>query len=158
MLESLSHGTSTAAKFLALPAEERRTALAQLGLLRYAPLFVFMAASTANIAVLGRWFAAPDRVKFPDLRGADLAHLDLSRTNLIRADLTGADLRGAVLRQADLLFARLVDADLTDADLRGATLNESVWQGARVTNCLLTDTVGLTASQRISLGQRGAVL
>ncbi len=57
-----------------------------------------------------------------DLSRTDLIGANLRRANLRRADLIGADLRGANLHLADLTEAYLIGADLTEADLIGANL------------------------------------
>lgn len=142
------------ADFLARGSEDRLLILRRLGLARY-PFLTRMCLSEPNIACVARFFEHPDRVKFPDLRGADLAGLGLDGVNFIRANLTGADLRGSCLRGADLVFAQLTNADLRGADLREATLSETRWSGARVEGCRLG--VGLTATQRADLKARGAV-
>jgi uncharacterized protein YjbI with pentapeptide repeats len=66
-----------------------------------------------------------------DLRGADLTGVDLARISLVganlqeawlmKANLEGADLEGANLQRAWLSGARLTRAYLTDARLEGAT-------------------------------------
>lgn len=71
----------------------------------------------------------------PDLSGAGLRGLDLSKANLSGADLRGADLRGTILRAAilagaDLAGANFFKAVLDDADLAGANLI-----GARFLDC-----------------------
>lgn len=63
-----------------------------------------------------------------DLRGADLAGVDLSKTEFSFADLRDADLRGANLSLASLSFA-----DLSGADLGGAILRKTYLAEARVT-------------------------
>lgn len=80
-----------------------------------------------------------------DLRGAQLAWVELQQSNLIAADLRGANLRGANLRgssliatdlrEADLRRSCLRDcslwrADLRGADLRGAQLDRWGWWSA----------------------------
>ncbi len=67
-----------------------------------------------------------------DLRGANL---NLSKTDLHGADLSGtylcwADLHGANLREADLRGADLSCADLRETDLRGANLDWAILYGA----------------------------
>jgi hypothetical protein len=72
----------------------------------------------------------------PDLRGANLADLDLRHVDLTGARLAGAELSGAAirtgqLRRADLrgCHCRHTDfsyADLAGADLRGAVLKETL--------------------------------
>lgn len=62
-----------------------------------------------------------------DLRGADLSKQNLVRANLKWSDLSAADLRGADLSAADLTGAILENAKITDARLEGAKL-----EGARL--------------------------
>jgi hypothetical protein len=72
-----------------------------------------------------------------NLSGADIAYGDLSYSimrgaNLQGANLLGTDLRGVDLSRADLKNANLSYADLTDAhldgaDLTGARLGHAVW-------------------------------
>lgn len=145
------------ADFLARDSADRLLMLRQLGLARYAPILTQMRPGEQNIACVARFFQHPDRVKFPDLRGADLSGLVLDGVNFIRGDLSGANLRGSRLRGADLVFAQLTDADLSGADLSDATLNETRWSGARVEGCRLGAGVGLSATQRADLKARGAV-
>jgi uncharacterized protein YjbI with pentapeptide repeats len=144
--------------FLEKEAGDRLQILKQLGLARYADFMLLMPNTAANVACVMRFFADPSRVKFPDLRGVELAGLALDGVNLIRANLTGAKLKGSSLVKADLIYAQLQDADLSDADLRGATLNKTSWVGAQVAGCRLGVGVGLTEAQRQDLQQRGAWL
>ena len=58
-----------------------------------------------------------------NLIGADLENADLERANLQGADLTRARLRGANFSDADLSKAVLHNADLRQANLRGAKLD-----------------------------------
>ena len=62
----------------------------------------------------------PDIV--PDLSGADLSETNLSKANLIRANLSGADLSETNLSQADLMGTNLSVADLRRVSLGGAYL------------------------------------
>ncbi|MBI3992038.1 MAG: pentapeptide repeat-containing protein [Candidatus Lambdaproteobacteria bacterium] len=61
----------------------------------------------------------------------NLAHADLSRTNLSGAHLYNADLHGASLLKADLSHANLNRAHLEDANLLGARLYETRLKYAR---------------------------
>ena len=61
-----------------------------------------------------------------DLRRADLFWADLSHANLSGANLTDADLSWADLLHANLSGANLTDADLRGANLSGANLNEAI--------------------------------
>ncbi len=60
-----------------------------------------------------------------NLSKADLRSADLSGTNLKEADLFGADLRKATLSKADLFRADLSRADLRKATLSGTNLREA---------------------------------
>ncbi len=61
-----------------------------------------------------------------DLRRADLSLADLRNANLSLTTLIGADLSGADLSGADLSNAGLIDADLSYAILSGADLSNAV--------------------------------
>ena len=68
-----------------------------------------------------RWLNGDDG-KRADLRGANLAGVnlevaDLCKANLRGANLSGADLSGAYMHEADLSGANLREADLSGADL-----------------------------------------
>ena len=68
-----------------------------------------------GVEVWNQWRRThPDQFS-PDLRGANLVEM-----NLTRADLTGADLRKAEMAGAKLLDADLYMAKVGGADLRGA--------------------------------------
>ncbi len=66
-----------------------------------------------------------------DLTGANLYGADLSKANLYKANLTGANLYGADLSEADLSKANLYGADLIGADLSGANLYGADLSGAQ---------------------------
>jgi uncharacterized protein YjbI with pentapeptide repeats len=53
----------------------------------------------------------------PDLSGAVLAGMDLTKADLRRSNLSGSNLRGADLFQADLHEANLLSTDLRGANL-----------------------------------------
>ena len=80
------------------------------------------------------------------LVGADLRDADLSGSDLSSADLTAATLRGALLARASLENTLLDQADLRDVDLSSALV-----RGARVAGAL-----GLSATTRADLAERGA--
>ena len=63
---------------------------------------------------------------WPDLSGADLKGIDLSRGNLVEVSLGWADLRKADLSKCDLFDAGLAGANLREANLTGANLNEAL--------------------------------
>ena len=117
-----------------------------------------------------------------NLRGADLAGLDLGCkhtdqpapgsavqrcVDLTDADmraarardtiLTDADLRSTDLRKADLMSARLVDADLRRADVRGADLTDAELQRAHLDGADLRD-ANLTRADLSGAFLRGADL
>jgi uncharacterized protein YjbI with pentapeptide repeats len=129
--------------------------LRQYGLERYSQLLVQMVASSGNLRCLVNFFGQPDRLKFPQLQGTELAGLDLQGTNLIRANFTDANLQGCCLRSADLMFGNFTRANLTHADLSSCTLYETCWQDSIVINCIFFDTKGITPSQQQSLLARG---
>jgi uncharacterized protein YjbI with pentapeptide repeats len=92
------------------------------------------------LALLGRGDAAWNawRAKHderPDLSGAVLRGLDLSRFDLSRADLRGADLRGTTCSGADLSSAHLEGANLFKAVLDGAELAGAFVHGVQFLNC-----------------------
>jgi len=104
-----------------------------------------------GVEAWNRWRLG-DRLRQPDLSGADLRHASLSRAGLSRADLSkadlvyanlsGANLSGAGLITADLYGANLSGADLSEADLSfanfgGANLSEANLSGATVVGTIL---------------------
>ncbi len=151
------HLRQTSIHFLEQNPQDRLLILNRLGLARYETVLTQMPLTESNIACAIRFFQHPDRVKFPDLRTAELAGLILDDVNFIRGDLSGANLRGCRLHRADLVFARLVQADLRDADLRGATLNQTLWSRALVEGCQMGLGIGLTEPQRRELSAGGAL-
>ena len=78
----------------------------------------------AALTVVGRRDAQRD-IQPMNLTGTDLARADLHGANFTRADLGGADLTGADLHGADLTSANLGRADLTGADLGRADLTRA---------------------------------
>ena len=142
-------------EFLEQNPQERLVTLKQLGIARYT-ILAQMSMSEANLACVMRFFKSPSRVKFPNLRGAELSGLVLDGVNLIRGDLSEACLRGSSLVNADLIFANFTGADLRDADLNGATLNETIWSDTLVDQCHFGIGIGLTDEQRKNLKIRGA--
>jgi uncharacterized protein YjbI with pentapeptide repeats len=157
MLDSpTQHLYDTCVEFLKQTPQQRLLTLKNVGLARY-DFLTHISLTEANVACVMRFLGEPSRVKFPNLRGAELSGLVLDGVNFIRGDLTGATLKGSRLLEADLIFANLTGADLRDADLRGATLNETVWLGALVEGCRLGTGTGLTNQQRMELKADGAV-
>lgn len=156
MLNPTSNLYLTCTQFLEQNPEQRLLLLRQKGLARYADFLTKMPLNEANIDCVMRFFSHPSRVKFPNLKKADLSGLVLNGVNLIRGDLSEANLQGSSLIDADLLFANLSLADLTGACLNGATLNETIWLGALVEQCYFGTGIGLTQDQRRYLQLRGA--
>lgn len=146
----------TCVEFLKQAPQQRLLTLKHFGLARY-DFLTQISLTEANVVCVMRFLGEPSRVKFPNLRGADLSGLVLDGVNFIRGDLTGATLQGSRLLDADLIFANLTGVDLRDADLRGATLNETIWLGALVVGCRLGTGIGLTNQQRTELNAGGAV-
>jgi len=146
----------TCKQFLEQDLQQRLLALKHLGIARYADVLTQMPLNEANVTCVMRFFRNPSRVKFPNLKGAELPGLVLDGVNFIRGDLSGANLRGSSLVDADLLFADFTGADLRSADLRGATLNETIWLDALVDQCQFGTGIGLTQEQRRDLKVRGA--
>jgi uncharacterized protein YjbI with pentapeptide repeats len=146
----------TCSKFLQQNPQQRLLTLTQLGLARY-DFLTKMPLTEANIVCVMRFFKAPSRAKFPNLRGAELSGLVLDGVNFIRGDLTEANLKGSSLLEADLIFVNFTSADLREADLRGATLNETLWFKALVEGCRFGTGIGLTDKQRLDLKIGGAL-
>ena len=97
-------------------------------------------ASDEHLALLGRGAAAwnawrVEHDEAPDLAGAALRGLDLSRFDLSRADLSGADLRGTKCCDTDLSGAHLEGANLFKAVLDGADLAGAFLHRAQFLNC-----------------------
>jgi uncharacterized protein YjbI with pentapeptide repeats len=86
----------------------------------------------------------------PDLSGADLTGVTLSKANLVGtdfsrailtwADLDGADLTGANLKRTTIGFTNLNWAILREANLQGADLFASVFWGTDFSNANLRNT------------------
>ena len=153
----MASSSITAEQFLNAERDRRRQVLDLLGLSRYGDILLPMQASATNVICVERFLRTPDRVKFPQLQGADLSGLKLDDVNLIRADLTGTSLRESRLRNANLLFATAIATDLRGANLNGATLSRMVWTGALVEDCYFGDGNGLTDKQMEELRGRGAL-
>ena len=79
-----------------------------------------------GVEVWNQW-----RQKNPKVR-PDLSRVNLIGANLRRAILTRADLKGAILTRADLRGAILIRADLRKADLRFASLEFTNLNGADI--------------------------
>ena len=76
-----------------------------------------------------------------DMRGADLAWMDMSDANLQGAKLEEARLCGTNLSRADLTGAILCDANLARANLEGAVLTGANLAGANLTGARLPESV-----------------
>lgn len=146
-----------ASEFLRQGPARRLQLLQQMGLGRFAPILTQLIPTEANQRCLLSFLSAPNRVKFPNLSGADLQGLDLAGVNLIRAKLTQARLQGCNLQDADLIFADLRGADLSQADLRGATLNQTQWHSAQVQGCQFGIGLGLDPQLRNQLQHQGGI-
>jgi Pentapeptide repeats (8 copies) len=131
--------------------------LRQYGLERYSQLLCQLEPSPGNLHCLEKFFTQPERMKFPQLQGTDLAELDLSNTNMIRANFTGANLQNCNLQGADIIFGNFTRANLTQANLQGCTLNETCWQESIITDCLLCDSKGIPLWQQQILLSKGAI-
>ena len=104
--------------------------------------------------------AAPVDLTGSNLRRANLSNADLfevvlNQTNLREADLSGANLNAAQLVEADLSGAnlqnaRLQDANLQEANLTRADLSDANFEGADLTGADLTDalTAGATGLEK----------
>jgi uncharacterized protein YjbI with pentapeptide repeats len=147
----------TCTEFLKQSSQQRLLVLKQIGLARYADFLTQMPLTETNVACVMRFFTNPSRVKFPNLKGAELSSLILDGVNFIRGNLSGTNLRRSSLVNADLIFADFTGADLRNADLQGATLNETIWSNAMVYQCNFGSGIGLTNEQRRDLKVRGAM-
>ena len=104
------------------------------------------------------WTGAEAQIE--QVRGAELAGMNLPNARavgafLVKADLRGADLTHAVLDSADLRFANLTSADLEGASLAYANLENALMykvdiSGADIRGANLADVKGLTAGDLYS--------
>jgi Pentapeptide repeats (8 copies) len=131
--------------------------LRQYGLERYSQLLCQLRPSPGNLRCLGKFFTQPERMKFPQLQGTDLGGLDLSNTNMIRANFTEANLQNCNLQGADIIFGNFTRTNLTQANLQRCTLNETCWQESIVTNCILSGSKGIPLGQQQMLVTKGAI-
>ena len=97
----------------------------------------------AALTVLARRDRAKDKTAFEDLRGVNLADLDLSATRLADADLDNAILTGANLYDADLTGASLDNAHLESANMTGALMTGAYLESADLTGAHLAADPGL---------------
>lgn len=89
----------------------------------------------------------------------DLSNTDLQRANLIDTELKGVNLSHSNLTDADLRGANLQRANLWDVDLTGADLDEANLQGANLMNANLQHASLWNANlQDAGLPSRGADL
>ncbi len=146
-----------AEKFLKSSIEQRLAVLKECGLLRYGKLLTQMQLSEINISCVAQFLQYPNRIKFPQLMGADLRGLNLDGVNFIRANLTGANLTECYFQDADLIFGNFTRSNLSAANLSGATLNETIWTGAIVRNCDFRGSIGLTFPQVQYLRSHGGI-
>jgi uncharacterized protein YjbI with pentapeptide repeats len=91
------------------------------------------------------------------MQGTNLVGLDLSNTNMIRANFTDANLQNCNLQGADIIFGNFTRANLTQANLQQCTLNETCWQESIVTGCILTNSKGILLDQQQILLTKGAI-
>lgn len=145
----------TASQFLEKNPQNRLKVLQELGIARY-EFLTKISLNEANIVCVMQFFQYPNRLKFPNLIGADLSGLTLDGVNFIRGNLSGANLQGSSLVNADLLFVNFTKSNLRNANLSGATLNQTIWLDALVDECQLGTGIGLTQLQRKDLQLRGA--
>ncbi len=143
--------------FCARSHPQKVVVLRQYGLERYSQLLCQLQPSAGNLRCLGKFFTQPDRMKFPQLQGTDLVGLDLSNTNMIRANFTEANLQNCSLQGADIIFGNFTRANLTQANLQGCTLNETCWQESIVSGCLLSGSKGIPLWQQQVLLTKGAM-
>ena len=93
------------------------------------------------------------------LQGADARGMDLSDTDLSRANLEDAMMEGANLSESDLSESNLREADLAGAFLSRADLNGSLTGGADLSEADLTDIMGWTEEQlRAAKSLEGATM
>jgi uncharacterized protein YjbI with pentapeptide repeats len=152
-----SNQLCTAQDFCQQPLATKQFLLRQLGLERYGQLLSQLQPTPGNLACLEKFLSRPHQIKFPSLQGTDLEGLNLSDTNLIRADFTDANLRGCHLENADVMFGNFSRADLRGANLKGATLQEARWLEAIVGGCDLRGSKGIAPSQQQQLLTHGAI-
>ncbi|MEM7244998.1 MAG: pentapeptide repeat-containing protein [Acidobacteriota bacterium] len=103
-----------------------------------------------------QWRQENPNVK-PELAGARLVWMDLSKCNLSATDLSAATLGGATLSEANLSAARLSGAELSEANLRGASLMVAHLSRARLVEADLTN-ANLTGADFTGADLRGADL
>ncbi|MER8012479.1 pentapeptide repeat-containing protein [Streptomyces sp. NPDC094149] len=93
-----------------------------------------------NLAYMGIWDRARQRVIGINFPEADFSDADLSSADLGHADLTGAVLVGTSLREATLDGTELADAALTDADLSRSRLLRADLRRIQATGAHFDDT------------------
>lgn len=96
----------------------------------------------AGIDLHGAYFNRADlsgaNLDLCDLYGAHLMHANLEGAHLDKANLEHADLHNAVLKRARLVKANLRNAHLHDVNFEDADLEESDMTGAQVQDATLT--------------------
>ncbi len=90
-----------------------------------------------GVDVWNRWREQNPEI-IPNLSRAELVRADIRRVDLRRAILIEANLRTADLRGANLSKAGLIVANLSLADLSGAILIEAILTGADLSRAVLT--------------------
>lgn len=85
------------------------------------------------------WESMRANLSRANLIDADLRHANLSKANLSRANLNYADLSYANLGVANLRYANLIDADLIYANLGGTNLRYANLSGANLSRANLND-------------------
>jgi uncharacterized protein YjbI with pentapeptide repeats len=111
----------------------------------------------AAVTVIGRRTVMKDDpvldLRRTDLRGADLTGTQLQHVLLGDAQLQLADLGGAQLQEANLVRAQLQGANLRSAQLQGATFVGTQLQGANLRSAQLQGAnLGSAQLQRADLG------
>jgi len=85
-----------------------------------------------------------------DLSRADLRFLNLKEANLKGSDLTKADLSFVNLKEADLTGAVLVKADLTQSNIKEAIVKDADFSDAVLEGTDIHEAEGLTVNQLLS--------
>jgi hypothetical protein len=90
------------------------------------------------------------RAENPDVKHPDLSWVDLSRQNLMWANLEGCDLSWSKMNRVNLVLANLKNADLTGAELKkcnfsNANIENTVFLRAELTGSYFYRTNGIAA-------------
>jgi len=86
-----------------------------------------------------------------DLSRADLRFLNLKEANLKGSDLTKADLSFVNLKEADLTGAVLIKADLTRSNIKEAIVKDADFSDAVLEGTDIHEAEGLTVNQLLSV-------